>query len=1015
MASSGTLTAGRSYITYNGTQQSNFWWDFIWESTKIEPGKTHINWTLKTRGRSSTPTQVRTILTITATYNSINTDIYKTSNPDGYGESITYTGVTQASGQFLVNHSDSGEGQFKITFDFTKIWDVYSTYNGDLETIISLDPNSPKTTCTAPTSVTITPAIQAPEGEIQINWSGAQPGNSDSIKNYWVGYRIGGSGEWTTEVASKSPHTIVLPKDAARGQVIEARVKTISSLENVQSKYTNSSNTSKVNTRPNKPTVTVKGPSELSTEQATTITVTADSYDGDNQALKIKYKINDGSFKNYNGKITVTETGTYEFRTYDGLEYSLAVTKTFTKQVEPPIVKSVEIIGEILESVNSEVLNSAIDKEYEYIISPLITIGTEEAHKDGQQYVCRLLYEPIFKNGDIGDADSVSLGTFNSPSIQIADIRQYFQPTSEFGYRYKIEVRGTNGTDTTDYARSEFFMVTWIPELKKLKNKITDSDDEDSYFSPRICPVFERDDGYSSINFTIKSGNNTEARWTKQQLSLSGTTSLYHTFNTEKLTEGKKYNFIAQLKHNDLVFEEIDCGSKTKTFSPVLENIQISPSLFQPLTPKEIKITFRNFFGTQTLSNKNALYGVELNNNGEFLVTLNITHEKLSCSIDKYCKATSNDILTMTLSPTDISELFGDTILNQNITASLTLSLKTKYSVEVTSNNVPVEVEYINSDTAPQFLESDNITFSLSYSGLSSSPSIWTEGCELNISNIKIKSAYNPTKINIYAIKGVINETIDLADKITKNGETYSISPLTIKTPSNNKNIGSSDHTITLTVYNTTNQSVSTEFKGNTSLPSVKALTKGAGEIISATFNNNNLIINFDVTNFGTLDSINKNDRYASFTARVYYYDEVDKKYGNLLSGGYLKRNLVFQESDKDLSPVSFTLGEEQINKFVNGLLKIKIKCVTRVWPGKAPSSIENGKETNCIKSTWWSPEFTVYSLTPTISYRKNKVGINYDFSEATDDNDVLVIAANGIHKRIRLIDTDLIIDCGSW
>lgn len=1000
MASSGTLTAGRSYITYqDGSQKSNFWWDFIWESTKIEPGKTRIDWTLKTRGRSSTPTQVKTILSITATYNSTNTNIYKTNNSDGYGETITYTGVTQASGQFVVNHSDSGEGQFKITFNFTKIYDVYSAYNGDLETIISLDPNSPKTTCTAPTSVTVTPAIQAPGEEIQINWSGAQPGNSDSIKNYWVGYRIGGSGEWTTEVALKSPHTIVLPEDATRGQIIEARVKTISSLENVQSKYTNSSNTSKVNIRPNKPTVTIKGPLELSTEQATTITVTAGSQDDDNQALKIKYKINDGSFKNYNGKITVTETGTYEFRTHDGLEYSLAVIKTFTKKVDPPIVKSVQITGDVLDSVNND------NKNCKYIISPLITIATEKTHKDGQQYICRLLYQKVLKNGNTGDEGSVSLGTFNSPSIQIADIRQYFQPTSEFGYKYKIEAKGTNGTDITDYARSEFFMVTRIPGLKKLKNKITDSDnDKDSYFSPRICPVFERDDGYSSMNFTIKNGNNNEARWTKQQLALNGESSLYHTFNTEKLPEGKNYNFVAQLRHNDLIFEEINCGSKTKTFSPVLENIQINPSLFQPLAPEKTEITFRNFFGTQTLSNKNALYGVELNNKGEFLVTLNITHGKISCSIDKYCKAISDSVLSMTLSSADISELFGDTILNQNITANSTLSLKTKYSIEVISNSIPVEIEYVNNSTAPQFVEDNNIKFSLSYNN--SPPSIWTEGCMLNITNIKIKSAYKPTKINIYAIKGIINETIDLADKISETNGTYSISKLSINTPSNNKNIASSSHTITLTVYNTTNQSVSMEFNANNkSLPSVKSLTKGTGEIISAIYNNNNktLTIDFNVTNFGTIDSINNGNRYASFTARVYYYDENTKKYDKLLSGGYLQRNLIFQESDKDLSPVSFTLGANQINKFANGLLKIKIKCGTRVWPGKAPSEIKDGEETNCIKSVWWSPEFTVYDLVPTVSYRKNRLGINHNFSDDTTEG-VLIVHAHGEYNKVLLV-----------
>jgi hypothetical protein len=64
------------------------------------------------------------------------------------------------------------------------------------------------------------------------------------------------------------------------------------------------------------------------------------------------------------------------------------------------------------------------------------------------------------------------------------------------------------------------------------------------------------------------------------------------------LPEGKNYNFVAQLRHNDLIFEEINCGSKTKTFSPVLENIQINPSLFQPLAPEKTEITFRNFFGT---------------------------------------------------------------------------------------------------------------------------------------------------------------------------------------------------------------------------------------------------------------------------------------------------------------------------------------------------------------------------------------------------------------------------------
>ena len=176
------------------------------------------------------------------------------------------------------------------------------------------------------------------------------------------------------------------------------------------------------------------------------------------------------------------------------------------------------------------------------------------------------------------------------------------------------------------------------------------------------------------------------------------------------------------------------------------------------------------------------------------------------------------------------------------------------------------------------------------------------------------------------------------------------------------------------------------------------------------------------IADFGTREGINTitdQPNFSTITARIYYFNEENNAYKPMYKSkyGYSWNNNIFNPSQVASSSKKNTTTFTSSNRVIElndlSIFKIKIKYTTRIWPlGIDENNIDTS---NCISQVWWSPEFTVYNLTPTVSYRKNKVGINYDFSEASDDNDVLVIAANGTHNRIRLIDTELIIDCGTW
>ena len=68
------------------------------------------------------------------------------------------------------------------------------------------------------------------------------------------------------------------------------------------------------------------------------------------------------------------------------------------------------------------------------------------------------------------------------------------------------------------------------------------------------------------------------------------------------------------------------------------------------------------------------------------------------------------------------------------------------------------------------------------------------------------------------------------------------------------------------------------------------------------------------------------------------------------------------------------------LNIGTNQFIKIQIKATIT-------SYTNTSKTANPLSKTFYSSEYVVYNSTPTISYRKNQLGINYDLSKISDLN----------------------------
>lgn len=329
MATSGsfdsiTITAG------SGDAYKSRYLTFSWAVKSTTTGKTTISWEIYGRGGNTTYSTFSV---------SLNGKIIASAND----EVISYKSSTPLwSGEETYTHNTSGDATVSISISVSKIWNTISTDTRSKDW--ALDKNYPYTDCTAPTaaSITLSPAIQKPGGDITISWNAGVAGTGMSISKYQVQYKIG-SGSWVDGgYSTTTSKKITLPSTASRGETISAQVKTIGSVSGYDSGYRTGSGTSKVNRLPGAPTVTVNKDLVSSSGEAVTFTLSAGSVGtNESQTPSIYYATSTSGAKAVcsNGfKPTVASTTTYYFWTYDGLEYSSSyVSKTITVNSKPTL------------------------------------------------------------------------------------------------------------------------------------------------------------------------------------------------------------------------------------------------------------------------------------------------------------------------------------------------------------------------------------------------------------------------------------------------------------------------------------------------------------------------------------------------------------------------------------------------------------------------------------------------------------------------------------------------------
>ena len=207
------------------------------------------------------------------------------------------------------------------------------------------------TLSTNPTSVTAS-GVYKPGAAVTISWSGVTKGTNNTVAGYSLFYAASTNGAAPTTGASSTfvstsalsgSTTFTIPTTATRGNKYAFGMRTKSGTAVSGSSYPSGLKTGgvvTVNTLPTKPTLSITAATISSGSSGQKVTATAGT-DTDGQTYSVYYANGPSGTKTKGTSVTINPAVgsalTYYFWTYDGLEYSTSASCTVTKAVQPSI------------------------------------------------------------------------------------------------------------------------------------------------------------------------------------------------------------------------------------------------------------------------------------------------------------------------------------------------------------------------------------------------------------------------------------------------------------------------------------------------------------------------------------------------------------------------------------------------------------------------------------------------------------------------------------------------------
>lgn len=595
-------------------------WQLSYTIGESKLGKTSVNYSIKTVGRSKTPTVLATYCTLIVKDglgNKLVNFTYGNPDSDGVkGVESSFNNKTHETSSFTVTHDSNGNGSFSVNFSVQ----FYPTTEVDPALTSSNSVTIPTksyayTSCSAPDSVTAS-GVVAPNGEVTVSWSGAKGGISNSISGYNVYWRISSGGSSPSISTNNGMEEIELNEDwedgegeavinigaATRGHTVVFGVVTKGSAGSSYYSGIKTGGSVKINSKPTKPLGGSVSPTMIPAAGGTVAFTVFPGSDSDGQTVGLRYATSASGAKTpcaSQFSLNLTAANTYYFWSNDGLEDSDEYIKVSVDSNTKPTI-TIEVSGTTQETVNT--LSGAT-----YVLNPTITLTQGN---NGQQDDNTYNYYIHYSTDNSSWTKKILWEKDSSLVKTIDDVRSlgYFTNLATTGYYYYFSATRNDGMDTSASVTtsSTKYYVSKRPGLIGMYNtqnyQDIDLSEFQGYFSKALSFKFQRDTGYNSLKIFNGATQVSTISLTTESDSLRGQ------WLGINLTKGS-YTFTGELGHaaNNFYTAKLDLGKSFKIENLEAKNLTASAD-FQVYTPNLIyDFSIYNTFNT-TYDRLNEIY-----------------------------------------------------------------------------------------------------------------------------------------------------------------------------------------------------------------------------------------------------------------------------------------------------------------------------------------------------------------------------------------------------------------------
>ena len=1033
-------------------------WQLSYTIGSSNLGKTTVNYSIKSVGRSSSPTILATYCTLTVKDglgNNLINFTHGNPNSDGIkGEESSFNNKTHKSGSFTVTHDSNGNGSFSVNFSVqfyprTELDSALTSFNS-----VTIPTKSyAYTKCSAPTSVTAS-GIVAPNGEVTVSWSGASGNTSNSISGYDIYWSITREGSvpststYTNKTSISSTSGSGSAKinigNATRGYTVVFGMVTKGTAGSSYYSGIATGGSVKVNSLPTKPLGGTVSPTLVPASGGTVTFNITPGIDSDGQTVGLKYATSATGTKTTcasSFSLSKVGQGTYYFWSNDGLEDSDEYITISVQKNEKPTI-TIEVSGPTCETVN--ILSDA-----EYVLNPTITLTQGN---DGQQNDNTYNYYIHYREKNSTTWTTKVLWEKDSSLVKtINDVRSlgYFTNLAETGYYYYFSATRNDGLDTSDAVNtfSKPYYASKYPSLLGMYNtqdyKDIELSDFQGYFSKALSFKFERDTGYNSLK--IFSGATQVGT-----ISLAVTPDdddLRGQWTNINLTKGP-YTFTGELGHaaNNFYTSKLELGTSSKIENLEAKNLSASADFQVYIPDLTYDFSIYNTFNT-TYDKLNEIYkdyGIS-DISSSFYARLTVDSamgKKQPLTIAEQAtngSLTTVDTLYFKLTAEQLYLMLPPEISNKNKTyqGTLTVGFKDVFGNDTsTSTNYTIDYGAIPKVTCSIRVNDNKEVNTWEY---------LKEGMPLTIDGTVESYNTNPKiQIQINRIKngvesGYVNfgSPIDLAfNSSSFSNTTPSQGTPTTYTFFNQKiitigELTELDYQVNFRAKVITDADSKYHYTGSELyLENIKVCghtSQGAVTLNEADYSSTEVTratsyLNYRYTNIhpGALtitDNDNKNYKLGLI---------VELQYRDITESGYSPNNIIKTglETVEDFKKQS---GQKRQTTFSFPENADALVCRLVIT---TEQTVSNGDEEYITTKTVYTNEQAVYNILPTVSYRKNLLGINATnlnreelknavlvIGEHSSKNIIYLVSSTGVKK----IDTftgeldGFIVDCGSW